>query len=433
MDGSKAMGCMAMKRGPDWLLQELPRMQQCGVVDAATADGLRAYCAQHTHPARAWTRPLLGAFGALLVGFGVVLLVAHNWDGMPLPTRTTMAFAPLLGGQLACLWALTGARHSRLWREGAGAFTVLAFAAALALVGQIFHLGGDLDRFLLTCTVMAMPLAYLLRSHAVLVLCALGLLAWVVAAGDAPPFVVAGGYALLLPLLWWARQVDDAMIWQLAVLLTLPLATAAMAASLAAGDAPEAAGLWVGLVIGMAWLARNADGHALVGSGAWLGPLGLALIAAAATFGDFWAAGGWPELAATSGQSWIVLLAAMSIFLALLARAVRRRWWFAVAGAVPVFWLIAAMFLELSAWGRGVAMTVANGYALAMGLLLVHRGLKRTQLRMAHAGLVIVGGLVLMRFFDAALPFTVRGVAFVVIGIAFIAASAWLQRRVARR
>lgn len=427
------MGGVAMKRGPEWLLDELPRMQQRGVVDAATAEGLRAYCAEHARPGRSWTRPLLGAFGALLVGFGVVLLVAHNWDGMSLAARMTMTFAPLLGGQLACLWALTGARGSRLWREGAGAFTVLAFAAALALVGQIYHLGGDLDRFLLTCTVVAMPLAYLLRSHAVLVLCALGLLAWVMAAGRAPPFAVAGAYALLAPLLWWARQVDEAIIGQLAMVLTIPLATAAMAASLGGTDAPEAAVLWIGLAIGTAWLARNADGRALIGPVSWLGSTGLVLIGAAATFGDFWAAGGWLELVSASAQTWIVLLAAMSIFFMLLGRALRRRWWFAVAGAVPVFWLIAAMLLEFPAWGRGVAMTLANGYALAIGLVLVHLGLKRTQLRMAHAGLVIVGALVLMRFFDAALPFTVRGLAFVAIGVAFMAASAWLQRRVARR
>jgi len=421
-----------MKHGPKWLLDELPRMEAHGVIDAATAARLREYCAERTGPARSWTRPLLGAFGGLLVGFGVVLLVAHNWDGMPLAARMTIAFSPLLVGQLACLWALTGARDSRAWREGAGAFTALAFTAALALVGQIFHLGGDLDRFLLTCAVMALPLAYLLRAVSVVVLCGLALFGWVMAAGGVPPLAVAVAYMALAPPLWWARTTEARIDLggQLGTTLTVPMAVTAMALSLSAALAPEAAALWAALALGITWLCRDAQGRPLLAPLSLLGLSGLGMMAAAATFADFWGAGGWPEDAEASLPGWTLLLAALLLFVGLLVRAIQRGQWHVVAASVPVLWVGGAVVLDLPVWGRMVAMTLANTYALGMGLSLLHLGLQRSQLRLAHAGLVIVGALVLIRFFDTALPFTVRGVAFVAVGLGFMAASAWLRRRV---
>lgn len=421
-----------MKHGPQWLLDELPRLEALGVVDASTAARLRSYCAERTGPARSWTRPLLGAFGGLLVGFGVVLLVAHNWDGMPLAARMTIAFSPLLVGQLACLWALTGARDSSAWREGAGAFTALAFTAALALVGQIFHLGGDLDRFLLTCAVMAMPLAYLLRAVSVVVLCGLALFGWVVATGGAPPLAVAAAYIALAPPLWWARQGDARLGGQLGATLTVPVAVSAMAVSLAAAIAPEAAALWAALVLGSAWLGRDGHGRPLLVPLSLLGLSGLGMIAAAATFADFWSAGGWPEDAEASLPGWALLFAAVLLFVGLLGRSIQRAQWHVVAASVPVLWVGGAVVVDLPEWGRMAAMALANAYALGMGLSLLHLGLQRSQLRLAHAGLVIVGALVLIRFFDAALPFTVRGVAFVAVGLGFMATSAWLRRRVVR-
>ncbi|MEQ9736440.1 MAG: DUF2157 domain-containing protein, partial [Algiphilus sp.] len=179
-----------MKRGPEWLQQELPRMQAEGVIDAAVAARLRAYCVAHSAPPRRWIWPLFGALGALLVGFGVVLLLAHNWDGLSRGARMLIAFAPLALGQGACLWALMRADSSSHWREATGAFTALAFAAALALVGQMYHLSSDLDGYLLSCALLALPLAYVLRALSVLLLSAAALLGWTVAAEGAAIFAV---------------------------------------------------------------------------------------------------------------------------------------------------------------------------------------------------------------------------------------------------
>ncbi|WP_420427455.1 DUF2157 domain-containing protein [Algiphilus sp.] len=421
-----------MKRGPAWLQQELPQMQAEGVIDAEVAERLRAYCAAHSPSPRRWIWPLLGALGALLVGFGVVLLLAHNWDGLSRGMRILIAFTPLAVGQVACVWALVRAPFAEPWREAAGAFTALAFAAALALVGQIYHLGGELDRYLLSCALVAIPLAYVLRAFSVLLLSAAALLGWTVAAEGVAPLAVVAAFISLLPLIAFRFQAGQRRAAALTLSLWVPTAIAAVGISLAGLAGREAALLWLVLGVGIVWLARDAEGRAPLAPLRSLAQAGLIVMAAAATFEDFWQgrSGGLNALESPAATG-LLLMAALA-FGALLVRAVRALHLLLAAGAVPVIFVGMALLLPASAMPALVAMSLANAYVLGMGVTLLHFGLRLGQLGMAHAGLVTVALLVLVRFLDADLPFSLRGLAFVVTGIGFIGASLWLRRRAVR-
>ena len=68
---------------PERWEQTLARWTEAGVLDAATADRVRAYEAGHASPAHLrWPIMLASAFGALMLGAGVLLFVSSHWDAL---------------------------------------------------------------------------------------------------------------------------------------------------------------------------------------------------------------------------------------------------------------------------------------------------------------------------------------------------------------
>ena len=73
--------------GLRWLYGELPGLVEARVLDDATALRLRQHYGE-LQPPRSSQRVLLGLFGllgTLLIGGGIILLLAYNWEGMSRP------------------------------------------------------------------------------------------------------------------------------------------------------------------------------------------------------------------------------------------------------------------------------------------------------------------------------------------------------------
>lgn len=425
-----------MSKGPEWLLDELPALQAEGVIDAATAERLRARYAAQAAARTPLARVLFAALGALLIGMGLILLIAHNWDAWPRALRLTVAFLPLLVGQGLCAIAIVRHRDSVAWAEGAGLFTAAAFAAALALVGQIFHFPGDLGRYLLTCALAALPLVYLLRASGVAALVALALLGWVQAEhwGEHSPLWVFALYAALVPhaLQAWRRDPES---FRAAFLAGWLVPTAFIALLIALPNGLRLSWLWFTEVAALLWLLEMAgprtpalrlrrplQGYGLIGVGA----SGLA-----AAFGDFWQHRAWFPRAAetTMAEGWIVVGLVLAAVLFLALRSLWRRQWLAAAGALPALAVWATLVFDPAALATPLAL-LFNAYVLAVGLALIQRGLAERSMAAANTGLSLIAMLVLMRFFDGDWSFTVRGIGFVVVGAGFLFANVWLKRRV---
>ncbi|MEW6169820.1 MAG: DUF2157 domain-containing protein, partial [Pseudomonadota bacterium] len=421
-----------MKPHADWLLRELPRLVETGVLDEAAAGRLRAHYAAAAAQA-GWGRVLFPVLGALLVGLGVILLVAHNWDGYTRTQRLVAAFLPLLAGQFACLWTLLKASGSVAWRESTALFTGLAFAAALALVGQIFHFPGDLDRYLLACGLVALPLVYLLDASLLAVLCAAAFAGWSFAYPRADPsvFAVLALFALLAPQLWRMQRRDAAGLRT--ALLTAALVPLFFAAVYAALPAISRLGLW--------WLAELGGLRVMIEAlrpGAaplWrrplaiYGALGTALAALIGSFPDVWRNWHWATEPTALPQAWLLLGAGLAVLAVLAWRAWRARQRLAAMQALPAFAMAVVAPLESQPLAVALAL-LFTAYVLVLGLALVRDGMARRDSGAATRGLFLIALLVLLRFIDSDWSFTARGVAFVLVGAAFIAASLWLRRRV---
>lgn len=422
------------RRHAAWLLTELPQLEREGVVDAASAARLRAHYAEAAQDG-GLARGLSAVVGTLLVGLGIILLVAHNWDQWPRALRLTVAAMPLLCGQLACLYTVSRRRESGTWRESSAVFTLLAFAAALALVGQILHLPGDLDRYLLSCALAGLPLIYLLDASLVAVLVAGALSGWVGAQADwaRQPLLVAMLFAALLPhLLRVRRQNPEALRAQL-LLGTLPpllllALTLAMPSARVFGWA-WFAGCAVLLLLADAELAvHHPNGRRPLRR---YGQLGWAVIVLAASVPAFWRDRDWwrGDGAEHAVLQALIVVGALAFAAALLTiRALRRREWLLLAMALPAL-LIGVLHAALLRQYAAPLVIAVNVYVLAIGIAMIRDGLHTRALGRVSTGLTLLAALVLLRFFGSEWPFVVRGAVFVIVGAGFLFANVWLRRR----
>lgn len=414
-----------MSQGPRWLLEALPTLEREGVIDAATAGRLRQrYASAATAPA--WGRILSAVLGALLMGLGVILLLAHNWEQWPRLPRVLISLTPLLLGQAACLWAMTRANGDVAWREGSASFTVAAFAAALALVGQLYHLPSDLDRFLIVCAAAALPLAYLMAAHSVMVLYALLVCAWA-GVGSAHLGWTLLALALMLPWLWTLhRQRPPPFVSGLLWTALPPLATLAVLLSLDAGLRMTT--LWLAQVGALFWLASPPDERGRRGAPMRYGMTMVVGLAVAGSFTAFWSPGG---LHSSTGDaaSWLLVTAVMALLLWGAQRALREDQWLRAAGMLPATLLWLSLMFDPTPYAGPLAL-LCNLYLAVLGVALIREGIAQHRLRLAHTGLAILALLILLRFLDTELSFSARGVAFLLVGAGSLAFSRWLRQQV---
>ena len=416
-----------------WLLEQLPALTTHGVLDAATAERLRQhYATAIASPARPWGLILSGLLGTALTGAGLILLLAHNWDSWDRNTRTVVSLLPLLLTQAVTLYTLLRRTDSLAWRESSALAQMCAIAAGIALIGQTYHLPGDVSSFLLTCVLLSLPLVYLLDAAVVAVLCIGGITAWGVQDGGAVSILAAtlGLLALLLPYLALCLRRDRYSRRSRGLLAGYALSLGLI--SLAALDHyawPLTLGALAaaGLLADARWLA-TAPAHA------WrplseLGRFGIAAMVLLLASGadDFDSrfivpSGSALEQAAQGLLAYGPLCA--SLFLWALAWS-RREAETLLYGALPLLCLLLQV-LALPA----LTLIAFNLYALGLGIVSIRRGLRQNHARRVNFGLLVIVALGMIHFLSTDLPYWLRGIAFVVTGAGFFAANLWLKRRV---
>jgi uncharacterized membrane protein len=427
-----------MQKEAAWLLAELKGLVARGVLDEAAAERVRAHYSQAAgEPRLGWGMILLATGGAALIGLGIILIFAHNWESWTPGLRAALSLLPLLVGQAACVLALR--RNSRALSEAAALFTAIAIGASIALIAQTYQFGGDLPRFLMTWLLLAAPLIYLLDASAAASGCWLLVLAWVTSTEHSG---------------WWAQE----GAWQDALrlpiflaLFSLPLPHLMRHIRLDRAGARVAWMLRCAIVvfaIGLAFAAGNRDDEALLiiyGSAAAVATLAGARyfsginglwgnpLQSAGLFGVFTVSLlvtvetvlKFADLPTASFMTLPVAFGAVALWLAWLAFRDGDRW------VAPLLGAFMPLLFVLPLLGSGApAILLAHAYVLALAGAFIRAGLGTAQLTMANFGAALLCALVLLRFFDSDLSYVVRGVGFIVTGVGFFMALFWLRSRV---
>lgn len=430
------------------LREELPLLEAEGILDAATAERLRGrYPLPGEGTGRRWALAVFSLLGALLIGSGSILLIAHNWEDFTRPTRAALSFALLAAGQALVAWVLLTGRRGLPWREGSGLFAQLAAGACFALISQTYHISDDVGAFLLSWMLMTLPLVYLLDAGAPAMVYLAGILSWVMEVqryreaspahwywallGLALPFVVAT-----------VRRERRAL--RSAWLLWTAGATVLVGAGFAC--LPFEKRLWVPLyssLVGLlyllgTWIERDAQSSLLRRPLTALGSAGTTVIAFILTFANVWedlARSGRTPFAAGpkfwQGMIPAALFGAVALLLLgrALARGERDR---LLLGLLPVIAWGGWLLIVARPDGTDLALPLAllfNAYVLVLGLWQLREGIAGVSPAPLNRGLIVVAGLIVARFFDLDLGYIARGVAFIALGAAFLAANVVVARR----
>lgn len=434
-----------------WLVAELPELVTTGVLSQESADALRQhYSSQPVEAPRRLGFILSAVLGSLLIGAGVVLLVAHNWDFLSRPVRCAIAIAPLVLSQALAVFVLLRRIESAAWRESAAILNVAAIGTAIALVSQTYQIQGDFARFILVWMVLALPVIYLFRTSVGLSAYFVGATVWVLSSSETSRF-----FGALPNDLWvWALLAFGlpAFVMHLrqhphgygTLLATIALAVAA-AFSLGQTDDLGArsfwrcsfAGFWalvylVGVFSFKDW--RRVRPHPFVAAG-WVGILSVAVFL---TFQDTWQSRRWQDavdlvprhypdaLAAGIQVAWVLAAILLALYAYWKDRAIN----LAPAGFAPV---------TLIAWGIAkrtgnplVPALLLNFFMLALGVFTLVRGVRAGRVFEANLGMLVIAILGVARFFDTDFEFVVRGVSFIAIGLGFLATNLVVFKRKAR-
>ncbi|HOW98166.1 MAG TPA: DUF2157 domain-containing protein [Kiritimatiellia bacterium] len=423
---------MTRKGNIQWLLGELPGWVGQGVLTPEQAESLRRhYRSAQPAAGRGWLLTLFAILGAVLIGFGIILLLAHNWEQISRPVRAGMSLALLLFGQVMAGRAVVRQAAAAGLREASSAFLMLVAGASLALIAQTYHVAADMESFILTWMLLGLPLVYTHRAVLPAVFYLAGVSSWSLMALET---CGPTGYwlliALLLPFLW-ARIREDRyqaraalLLWGLAVSLLI------LSGVITGEQEDEYLLLMFSLLLASFYLA---DALWLEGAPtAWqrptklLGAGGIVIMAFILSFE--WEAGrlSFQEYAAFVGGGLSGVLLGVCLPLLYLATAGRAvlggRGGRMVFGVFPLLVWIGVLA------GQGRGWLIANGYLFGLGLFLLVSGARQRQLGKTNGGMLILGALIIIRFFDSDLSFVAKGIVFILLGLGFLGAN-WIMLR----
>lgn len=123
------------------LAVDLPKWREAGWVTPEGADRILASIGSEQRTAFGVVT-VLGTLGALLLGIGVVAFVGSNWEEIPRIYRLALIIAALAIAYVAAF--AFDRRNFRVFSEAALLAAGLIYVGAVALVGQTYHLAGDM-------------------------------------------------------------------------------------------------------------------------------------------------------------------------------------------------------------------------------------------------------------------------------------------------
>jgi uncharacterized membrane protein len=417
-------------------LKELPGLIRAQIITEETAQRIKDY--YDDQPGQSSNRLFIvfGILGSLLVGLGIVLIIAHNWDNLSKAIKLSMGFLPLLIGQVVAGVVLTKKREEVAWREGAATFIFLAIAVSISIVSQVYNIEGDLKGFLFIWMCLALPVVYVLRSSVASLLFISGITWYACEVGyfnypydNAPAYWVL--LALILPFYYLEfiqKNLKNNFFyfhsWALALSITICL-------GLLADDRGELMmiaymSLFSGYVL-MSQLEPFETGRVLSNAYLVIGSAGTIILLLALSF-DWY----WDELddikSTTSITPVVVSIGVTLLSIMLLLFALRSKKWNELNSKSYVFLVFLALFLFGSHF-PAFSQVLVNVVILVLAVRTIRDGAEQNHLGILNYGLLIITALICCRFFDTDFSFVIRGLLFIAIGAGFFVTNYYLIQR----
>ena len=406
------------------LIKELSELVKNEVISEDIALNIERYYKSKTDnsPNRLFT--VFGVLGSLLVGLGIILILAHNWDNFAKATKTIIAFLPLVVGQLMVGYSILK-KKSATWKESSGTFLFFAVGSSMALVSQIYNIPGELSSFLLTWIVLCLPLVYLLKSNALALLHLVFLTFYATEFGygyntaDKTPWLYLVGFALILPhyilLLKHKATSNITSIFNWILPLSLTIVLGAFVKN--NGDFGF---LMYMILFGLFYNIGKIpffDSQKLRRNGFLIfGSLGTIILLLITSFRWIWE--DVFETLELYVQEFYITLVLFAITTMVLGYSYSKQWnkGFNLFQFVFVFFSI-LFFIGMT--NEIIPTVLVNSIIFALGLVTIKIGTDKFHFGILNYGLLIITALVVCRFFDTDMSYVIRGLLFVGVGFGF--------------
>lgn len=438
---------MKQHKAVGWLNKELPKLVERGLLSSGQSANIQRYYAEVNARGKiSGAFGIISVFGFVFVGLGIILLFAYNWDAFSVNQRLMMAFVPLIASGILLLWANSHQSLNSSLREGLSAVNILSTGAAIALVSQVFHLPGDVDRFLLVWMILSLPMIYSMQSTLVAVLYLAGITWWAAASQ------ISGGQALLFwPLvlcmipfyimIFQEERAGNRSSW-LSIALCLSL-------TIGIGTSLEKIipGLWT-MVYSAFFVMMYLIGKFYADESEGVlnrpfrnfGILGVLITSYVMTFPYVWQSIGFDHMRSGGRYHDVGGYADIAVLLVIIASSVpimlkvfkERDYYRITLAALPLLSILAFVFCSHSQYVFA-ATWLFNAYLMCFGIVHLLKGVESKRLSLTNAGILIIGLVTLTRFVDSSFGILIRSIVFIVLGLSFIFFNQYFSAKFSRK
>lgn len=419
--------------------KDLQDLVQASVITQETADNISAYYNNRNGLSSNRLVVIFGILGALLIGLGIILIIAHNWDDLSRNSKTAIALGQLFVAQLICGFVLLKKDSSIAWRESSATLLFLSVGATISLISQIYHLPGDIGSFMLTWMMLCGPLIYIMRSSVSAILFIIGITYYAAYLGyfnhpSQPPYWYGLLLMAVLPHVYRSsRQSPSSNFvllfnWMIPISVTIALGTfAENTEKLMFVAYMSLLGLFyqIGNTPYYKALKTGRNGFKIIG---FLGSIGILL---ALSFDWFWKIliKNPVELEGLFTTPEFLLATIISLACGVLLFRSHSKEGFSEMNPVEVAFILFIWTFITGHYSSIWAIILVNLMVFSIGLLTIRTGVRRDHLGILNWGLLIITALITCRFFDSDLSFVTRGILFVAVGIGFFAANYWMLKK----
>lgn len=413
------------------ILKELDELTKAQVITSGTADDIRNYYKQKGQQSGNRLFVVFGILGAILVGLGFILIIAHNWDELSKNVKICIAYLPLVLAQLLCLFSLIKKSESSAWREASSAFLFFAVGASISLVSQVYNIEGDLSSFLFLWMLLCLPVIYLMRSSAVSLLYLVGISYYCCESNYFLSFRRSNiedyhyWWMLLLALPHYVLLVKNRPNsnftvfhnWLIPLSLIVCLGTVAHKhAELLYISYICMFGLFylIGTSEAFIRMKHHVNGYMVFAS------LGTTQILLTLSFDDFWLRLlERPEKFYLWYQSPEAIVAYVMVVLATGLLIFQSRSGIKDFHPMKVIFLLFIVMFAIGVSSPQLAVVLINLLVLATGIMVIRHGVRSDHFGILNYGLLTITALITCRFFDSNISFVIRGLLFVLVGVGF--------------
>ncbi len=434
---------MANAKHLKWLYEQLPQWVEQGLLTPEQADQLRAhYQGDSLKPDYNLTFLTIGILGALLMGGGIILILAYNWEDISKTVRTVLSFMPVVLGLGIFGHAYLRRSNSIAWVEGGSAFLMLMLAASIALLSQTYHIWGESETFLWNWMLLSLPLLYLMNSSLCAVIYLIGITLLTLQTNGSDSVWYWALLGAVLPHFYWNwRKTNEPIRRSLlgwALICTFTLGWFGTIET----DIPEMLLIGTALNISLFYalhqlLFYNETNpfRAPLKISVWLGFIFIITLTynwgAPSPFNAKQLVFGKNYSQSAGMINFAILLAIATSWLWASQRLIRlgQRRSDLLVLLLPLFAFSYLLLARSVPEGSAIPVLFANLWLLGWGIARLRAGLQSRHMAQVNQGMFFLLALITARFFDAKWDFIIKGIAFILLGLGFLGVNWYLAKK----